>query len=983
MAPAPIMLWFRALPASTRGITAPVSIATATLPTPISRSVVVVLTAALMLGLALPLALPASVGAASDSIVVSEFRVRGPGGASDEFIELFNRSSASADVSGWMVRRSNGSGSVGTQYTFPPGVSIGAGCYFLLANASYLGSVAPDASYSTGITDDGGIGVVRASDGQVVDAVGMGAGSFYREGTTLAPQTTNADISRERLPGDGIGHDDTDDNATDFAAITPSSPHNSASPCLVASGPTSPSASGSAVPASVLPGEQSLLAVATVPGANPPSTGLAVSVDLSAIGGSVAQVMDDTDADGTFTFLAPVWMGTSPGPVSLPVTITDAEGRSGAATIALTVTAPPTEIWQIQGPGHLSPLDGQAVFGVEGIVTAVRSSGFWMTDPTPDDDDRTSDGIFVFRGSGAVVGDHVSVDATVDEFRSGGSGGFENLTTTELVSPTITVLDGGNALPTTVIGVDRMPPTRIIDNDSTSSVEASDATFDPDQDGVDFWESLEGVRLSVADAVAVGPTNNFGEVAVISGLQHHAGLRTPRGGILVRQLGEAGDSRDGDFNPERLILDDVLAPTPDVNTGDGFETDPVGVLDYSFGNFKLLVTGDPGRVDNGLRPEVTDPAGRHDLTVATFNVENLSPGDSDAKVNALATQIVVNLRAPDILAIEEMQDNSGETDDGVVAADQSWQRLIDAIVAAGGPRYEYRQIDPENNADGGVPGGNIRVGFLFQPGGGLQFVDRAGGDAVTDTDVVRHGNRAALTISPGRVLDARIGGDDAFALTRKSLAGEFRYRGETVFVIANHLSSKGDDRPLFGHFQPPYRLTEFESVDDEGIEDGWRHAQAQAINNFIDEILAVDRHANVIVLGDLNDFDFSETVDIISGEREALDPGPFSPDPDGSGQTVATHRAPIMRTMFDRLPRNQRYSYVFDGNSQVLDQILVSRSLWRLHPDYDVVHVNAEFFDQASDHDPSVLRLSFGGGHGGNGGDGGHPGPRPPRWRCS
>ncbi len=646
---------------------------------------------------------------------------------------------------------------------------------------------------------------------------------------------------------------------------------------------------------------------------------------------------------------------------------------AATATIALTVTAPPTEIWQIQGAGHLSTYDGQLVFGVEGIVTAVASNGFWMTDPTPDDDSATSDGIFVFRGL-AGVGDHVLVNGTVDEFRSGGSGGFRNLTLTEIVSPTVTVLSGGNPLPTVVIGEDRRPPTRVIDDDSTTSVEAADAVFDPGNDGIDFWESLEGQRLSVARAVAVGPTNSFGEVAVVSE-SWRVGLRTARGGILVRQLGYAGDYRDGDFNPERLILDDVLAPTPDLNTGDAFATDPVGVLDYSFGNFKLLVTADPGRVDNGLAREVTAPESRHDLSVATFNVENLSPLDSDSKVAALAAQIVTNLRSPDILAIEEIQDNTGPTNDGTVAANLSWQRLIDAIVAAGGPVYDYRQIDPENNADGGAPGGNIRVGFLFRAGGDLQFVDRAGGDAVTDTDVVRNGHDARLTISPGRITDARIGGDAAFADTRKSLVGEFRHRGETVFVVVNHLSSKGDDRPLFGHFQPPFRLTEFESTDTDGNEDGWRHAQAQAINDFVDEVLTADRDANVIVLGDINDFDFSETVEIITGERIALDPGPFAPDADGSGQTQRTHRSPIMRTLFDRLPDRERYSYVFDGNSQVLDQILVSNSLWEQRPTYDVVHVNAEFFDQASDHDPSVMRVRLkGGGSGhGHGGPPGHP----------
>lgn len=953
-------------------------------PLPVHRSLAIIMAAALALSVAIPLALPAPVDAVSEDLVISEFRTRGAGGAGDEFVELHNRSNAAVDLEGISVYRSNAAGSSNLQVTFGAGTTIGAGCFLLVANESgYTGSVVPDATYPVGIADDGGIGLVRQSDGAVLDAVGMSAGSAYREGTTLPALGTNADVSRERQAGADGRLQDTDDNAADFVSRSPSAPQNSASPCLTFGGPTSPSGAGVATPASVMPGEDSLLAVTVVPGTNPPSTGVTVTANLGAIGGSATQAFDDTDGDGTYTFLATVAAGTAPGAETLPVTIADAEGRSGATSIALTVAAPPTEVWQIQGAGHLSPLDGQLVFGVEGIVTATSGTGFWMTDPTPDADDATSDGIFVFRGV-ANVGDRVLVDGRVDEFRPGGSGGFENLTTTEIVSPTVTVLDSGNELPTVRIGVDRKPPTRVIDDDSTTSAEAADARFDPRHDGIDFWESLEGQRLTVVRAVAVGPTNGFGEIAVISEKQRDAGVRTSRGGILVRQLGRAGDYRSGDFNPERLILDDVLSPTPDVNTGDRFATDPVGVLDYGFGNFKLLVTEDPGRVDRGLQRERAERPGRHDFTVATFNVENLSALDGDAKVNALATQIVHNLRSPHLIAIEEIQDNSGPADDGVTAADASWQRLIDAIVAAGGPRYDYRQIDPENNADGGIPGGNIRVGFLFHSTGPLQFVDRPGGDAVTDTDVVRHGNRARLTVSPGRVLDAAIGGDAAFADTRKSLVGEFRYRGETLFVVANHFSSKGDDRPLFGHFQPPYRLTEFESTDADGVEDGWRHAQAQAINDFVDEILAVDRRAHVIVLGDINDFDFSETVDIISGERVALDPGPFSPDADGSGQTAKTGKKPIMRTLFDRLPERERYSYVFDGNSQVLDQILVSRSLWDLGTRYDVVHVNAEFFDQVSDHDPSVMRVALGKGGGGHhggghhGGGGGHP-PKPPR----
>jgi predicted extracellular nuclease len=61
------------------------------------------------------------------------------------------------------------------------------------------------------------------------------------------------------------------------------------------------------------------------------------------------------------------------------------------------------------------------------------------------------------------------------------------------------------------------------------------------------------------------------------------------------------------------------------------------------------------------------------------------------------------------------------------------------------------------------------------------------------------------------------------------------------------------------------------------------------------------------------------------------------------------------------LPENERYSYVYQGNSQVLDQALVSGNVWdAMSPEYDVVHVNAEFKhgEQVSDHDPAVVGLT-------------------------
>ncbi len=89
--------------------------------------------------------------------------------------------------------------------------------------------------------------------------------------------------------------------------------------------------------------------------------------------------------------------------------------------------------------------------------------------------------------------------------------------------------------------------------------------------------------------------------------------------------------------------------------------------------------------------------------------------------------IVNSLRSPDLIAIEEIQDNTGAADDGTVDATQTWNMLTAAIRADGGPAYQLRQFDPENNKDGGAPGGNIRQGFLFRTDRGLGFADRPGG----------------------------------------------------------------------------------------------------------------------------------------------------------------------------------------------------------------------------------------------------------------
>ncbi|MCA9973143.1 MAG: DUF11 domain-containing protein [Anaerolineales bacterium] len=584
---------------------------------------------------------------------------------------------------------------------------------------------------------------------------------------------------------------------------------------------------------------------------------------------------------------------------------------AGAPVATVVNTA--LSIHDIQGARHYSLLAGQPVQNVVGIVTVVDGSDFYMQEPNPDGDVGTSEGIFVdVSGSASInVGDEVQVSGVVAESYPGGD--TANLSTTLIDNASVAVLSSGNALPAPVVVGQggRVPPTMVIDDDANGNVNTG-GSFDPTQDGIDFYESMEGMLLQVNDALVVG-INRFGEIAVVGDDGQFASTLTPRGGIVIQP---------DDYNPERIIIDDLLvAAEPDVNIGDTLPGVITGVLSYDFGNFKLLNPAPlPPVVSGGLTQETTTLSGTADhLRVATFNVENLDPGDPQAKFDALGSQIANNLAAPDIIVLEEIQDNNGETNDGTVDASLTYQTLITAIVAAGGPTYEYRDIAPQNNQDGGAPGANIRVGFLFNPAR-VSFVDRAGGTATAATTVTVGATGALeLSYSPGRI-DPTAG---AFDDSRKPLVGEFRFNGHPVFVIGNHFNSKGGDSPLFGSFQPPILASEAQRLQ-----------QAQVVNDFVDSILALDPNANVIVAGDLNDFQFSPPLMVLEGG--------------------------VLKNLIELLPVAERYTYVYDGNSQALDHILVSGNL--LGPaqaEVDVVHTNAEFDTdfRYTDHDPVLAQL--------------------------
>ncbi|MDE3088446.1 MAG: LysM peptidoglycan-binding domain-containing protein [Chloroflexota bacterium] len=180
----------------------------------------------------------------STHVVISQFRTRGPRGGNDEFIELYNPTSAVMNISGWLIKVSNGSGTVDTRVTISATIQLATGQHYLIANSSadgYSGSVTANQSYTADITDDGGIALTMP-DGTVIDQVGMSSGSTFKEATVLAPLTTNVDRAYERKLGGSSGNCyDANNNAADFYLQTPSEPRDAASayiPCAALVTPT-------------------------------------------------------------------------------------------------------------------------------------------------------------------------------------------------------------------------------------------------------------------------------------------------------------------------------------------------------------------------------------------------------------------------------------------------------------------------------------------------------------------------------------------------------------------------------------------------------------------------------------------------------------------------------------------------------------------------------------------------------------------------
>lgn len=639
--------------------------------------------------------------------------------------------------------------------------------------------------------------------------------------------------------------------------------------------------------------------VVATPGEGLIQQGSAVTLTTSTEGARIHYTTDGSEP----TNESPIYSGPitiSEDTIIKAIATKEGQTTSDVAEFNYIVQLEEIRIHDIQGEDHYSKYDGLNVTDIEGIVTYVNGNEFYMQDLQPDDNSKTSEGILVYKGShGVKVGDVISVDGTVKEYvMPGYADRFKtDLPVTEIAATTIEVTGTGSLPKAIVLGEDVLLPSEVIDNDGLTK-------FDPEEDGIDLFESLEGMLVEVKNPKVVA-LQKYGELTVIPGTME---TNTSAGGLRISE---------NDFNPERITInideEDYIA-----KMGDYFEGSIQGIMSYGYSYYQVLADKDdlPELIEGPNERETTTitPA-ENKLTVASYNVENFSTKTHDGKVTRLAEAIVENMKTPDIIGLTEVQDNDGGTDSGTVDASQSAQVLIDKIVALGGPEYVYTDIAPVDKQEGGAPGGNIRVGFLYNP----ERVTLAQGTKGSATEAVAYEN-GQLTLNPGRIDPT----NSAFDNSRVPLAAQFEFKGESVIVVANHFNSKGGDQPLYGKNQPPVLSSEVQRMQIAGV-----------VNGFVKDILAEDPQANVVLLGDLNDFEFSNPLKTLKGNE--------------------------LTNMIELVPAEERYTYSYQGNAQVLDHILVTNNL-ASNTEVDIVHINSGFMEahgRASDHDPVMVQIDL------------------------
>ncbi|HEY4687831.1 MAG TPA: lamin tail domain-containing protein [Anaerolineae bacterium] len=842
---------------------------------------------------------------------------------------------------------------------------------------------------------------------QIIDLVGYGSANFFEgSGATPAPSNTTAVF---RASG---GCTDTDNNSADFSAGAPA-PRNTASPLnpcggnapVVAScGGTLTTAEGFSASRTVTASDAdgtvvSILINSVTPSPAPGSITLSGLVPAGGIGGT---------ASATVTVDA----ATPPGSYAVQITATNNNLTPQTGTCTLTiVVADLVPIGTVQGVVnntddgllHRSPYappsgngTGQTV-AVQGVIyekTLARTSsggsqyGFFIqnTAATADGDPNTSDGIFVFMGGftsligGYVptVGDEVVIQGRVSEFFN-----LSELSSASLVQLVRSSVDLDAELP----AFDVNPPDVLADANR-------------------YWERHEGMRAQVpADSIVIDsrdvfPSTADGEVWLARGDSPIAQRSDPYARRAFRDphpLDNDPLNLFDDGNGYRIILGSIglkavandntvlIAPARTYDTATNALT---GGVYFSFSKYQIMVEQQP-TLTPGVDPALNAPPQPFnraaEYSLAPYNVENLydyrddpfdgcdfvgnpgCPGVTppfdyvpasqaayQAHLNDIAQQIITDLHGPDIIFVQEAEDQdictvtAGALTCGITnnadGKPDTLQEIATVIAGLGGPAYDAA-YDRDGADDRGIVAAFLyradRVELLAVPAGDPvlsstpQVVYR-GAALAYNTDAQ---NPKSLNADLPSDVDTSTGTDGSNVFTRAPQVGLFRVWKDAVgsgtsadlYAISNHFSSTPNARV------------------------GQRQEQALYNAAIVAALQAAHPAVQVAIGGDFNVY---PRPDDPFAPGDAL----FPSDQLGALYDQGLHN--LFDTLVAEVPVSA-YSYIFQGQTQTLDQIFVTPSLLTNLVQVRSAHVNADWpadFDGdgprgASDHDPLVASL--------------------------
>jgi hypothetical protein len=597
----------------------------------------------------------------------------------------------------------------------------------------------------------------------------------------------------------------------------------------------------------------------------------------------------------------------------------------------------------VQGDKNMSAHDREIV-RVTGIVTARTRTGFFVQ--TPDDkvdtDPKTSEGILVFTRdeppAEAAIGNMVTVSGQVQEFRPRAEPASLPITEISMQKgrDVVTVTSKANELP---------KPVTLTPDD-----------FKPNL--IDQLEKYEGMRVQVAELSVTSPTNgrvdNKNNVSTSDGVFYGVlkGLAKPfrEPGYDLYDLVFLTDKEKAEFktaypkikifdaNPERLRIESTaqLGSQPiDIPAFTELKN-VVGVMHYAYRTYTILT-------DAATRPAVTGsikmvnlpPAAERQFSVAGMNVENLfdEVDDPDIKEDLVTAESFAErlkkisngvrtiMQTPDVIGVVEAENLS--------VLKRLAAKINADAVAAGKPDPKYVAYLEDGNDGRGIDSG---------------FLVKSSRIKVIETKQL---GKADKYKNPNTNEDNFLN-DRPPLMLRASIMDAKTNQPFEFTVVVNHLKS-------------------FLGYDDPRQQDNVRmkkKLQAEFLAKFVQERQKADPKEKIMLIGDFNAYQFNDAiVDVIgtikgkpAPKDEVMNPSDDLVDPD-------------MIDLVDVINADQRYSYRFDGNAQVLDHIVISDSLKGFVHGFGYARMNADFPEtyradenrpeRFSDHDAAVAYFNL------------------------